>query len=89
MSGAVMYLLNLTALLIQLVPCFLLSVVFARKKKPLIGGTLALSKVLLTYRAGKILEEMLRSSGKIGWENFGFQYAPLGAVILCSCEIKK
>ena len=50
------YILNLLALLSLISPCYILSVFFVRKKKPLIGGALALVKFFLTIRATQIWE---------------------------------
>ena len=78
------YFLNILAVMSLFVPCCLLSIFFAWKRKPLAGGALALAKFFLTVRAAQIWEAMLRSSGKIGWRMFGFGYAPVGAILLMS-----
>ncbi len=78
------YILNFLALLSLIVPCYALSIFFARKKKPLTGGALALAKSFLTIRASQIWEWMLRSSGKIGWRMFGFGYSPVFAIFFMS-----
>lgn len=76
------YVLDLVAFLAMVTPCCILSIVFAHKNKPLAGGTLALLKLLSVFRVGEILEYMLRSSGKIGWQMWGLEYAPAGAALL-------
>lgn len=78
------YILDLLAPLSLISPCYILSVFFVRTKKPLIGGALALVKFFLTIRAAQIWELMLRSSGKIGWQMFGFGYSPVFAVFFMS-----
>lgn len=76
--------LDLAALLTMVAPCCILSVVSARKNKPIVGGFLALLKLLSTFRVGGILEYMLRSSGKRGWQMWGLEYAPAGTALLVS-----
>ena len=78
------YLLDLLVFPVMITPCCILSIVFARRHRPFAGGALALVKLFSTLRAGKILEEMLRSSGKIGWQRWGFGYAPAGTAVLVS-----
>ena len=77
-------LVNSLALLSLIVPCYVLSVFYARKEKPLIGGALALAKLLLMVRATQIWEWMLISSGKTGWQLFGFGYSPISAIFFMS-----